>query len=113
MDEVKEILAYALLYAFVGPDYTNGKIGFIGPRKVMRFGESKRLNEGAKYLFGTYSHLPVGDQTISEILDEIKNGEKGERWRINLVKEISSRLETIGYWDYIPLPLKQNNSTLF
>lgn len=110
MDEAKEILAYVLLYAFVGPDYTGGKIGFIGPRKVMRFGKSTRLNDGAKYLFDTYGHLPVGDQTISKVLNEIKNGKKPENARIEIVKEITSRLDVIGYWDYIPLPLKQNNS---
>ncbi len=113
LDKTKEILAYGLLYAFIGPDYTQGKIGFIGPRKVMRFGKSTRLNNGAKYLFDTYGYLPVGEQTISEILDEIKDGHKGQHWRIDIVKEISNRLEAIGYWDNIPLPLKHNNSTLF
>jgi len=112
-EEAKEILAYALLCAFVRPDYTEGLIGFIGARKILRFGKSPRLNNGVRYLFDTYRDLPVGEQTISEVLDDIKNGEIRDTWRRDIVKEISKRLDNIGYWDYIPLPLKHNNSKLF
>jgi len=108
--ETKEILAYALLYAFIGPNYTEGQIGFIGPRKVMKFGNSQELKDGANYLFNTYGHLPLGEKTISDVLDEIKKGEKPKNARIELVKEISKRLDAIGYWDYIPLPLKKNET---
>ena len=110
-----EILAYSTLYTFLAPDgtYTNNNIGFIGPRKIMKFGKSKRLNEGVRYLFNIYGHLPVGGQIISEVLDEIEMWKKNNEWFQAIVKEISERLDEIGYWDYIPLPLKQNNSTLF
>lgn len=110
-DESVEILAYTLLYVFVGNDYTNGKIGFIGPRKIFKFGDSDRLNSGAKYLFETYGNLSVGEQTISQVLEEIKQGNKRKNWRIDIRKEVSSRLDAIGYWDYIPLPLKQETKT--
>ena len=108
LQETKEILAYALLNAFIAPDYTEGKIGFIGMRKVMKFGNSKELNDGARYLFKTYGHLSVGEQIISKVLDEIKNGKKKDNWFQEIVKEICYRLDVIGYWDYIPLPMKND-----
>ena len=108
--EAKEILAYAMLNAFIAPDYTNGNIGFVGARKIMKFGKSKSLNDGARYLFKTYGNLPVGDQTISEVLDEIKNGKKQDRWFQDIVREVSKRLDKIGYWDYIPLPKKNKKN---
>jgi len=111
--ETKEILSYALLYTFCREDYTDGNLGFIGSRKILRFGKSKRLNDGTRYLFDTYGQLPVGKQTISEVLKEIESGTKRDEWFQLIVKEISERLEEIGYWNYIPLPLKHNNSTLF
>lgn len=104
--ETNEILAYGLLYAFVEKDYTNGLIGFVGSKKIFKFGKSKRLNDGAKYLFNTYGYLNVGNQTITEVLDDIKNGICKKEWKKLIRDEISERLEVIGYWDYIPLPLK-------
>jgi hypothetical protein len=110
--ETKEILAYSLIYAFVAPDYTEGKIGFIGPRKIMKFGDSQRLNDGARYLFETYGNLSVGEQTIIEVLEAIKKDERKDDWRVNIIKEISQRLDAIGYWNYIPLPLKKKEKIL-
>lgn len=105
--ESLEILAYALLYAFVEKDYTGKRlIGFCGPRKILKFGKSKRLTDGAKYLFKTYGHLSVGDKSISDILDELKRGNKDKSWKKLIREEISKRLDIIGYWDYVPLPLK-------
>jgi len=105
--ETLEILAYTLLYVFIEKDYTGKRlIGFYGPRKILRFGKGKRLNDGARYLFRTYGHLPVGDKAISDIMDELKRGNKDKSWKKLIREEISKRLDIIGYWDYIPLPFK-------
>jgi hypothetical protein len=55
----------------------------------------------------TYGYLPVGEQTISGVLEVVKNG-KECNVRKDIVKEISNRLDAVGYWDYIPLPPKMN-----
>jgi hypothetical protein len=108
--ETMEILAYTLLMSFIGNDYTHGKIGFIGPRKIFKFGDSDRLNQGAQYLRKIYGGLPVGKQTIEEVFEDIKNNTNNKKvWCSEIKKEISQRLDVIGYWDYIPLPLKVEN----
>lgn len=110
--EGTEILAYALLFVFIGNDYTNGKIGFVGSKKKLKFGNSKRLNDGAKYLFDIYGDLKIGNQTIKEILKNIKKDERKDNWKADIKKEISDRLDKIGYWDYIPLPKKKKTNPL-
>lgn len=104
-----EILVYSLLYAFISKDYTGGKIGFVGARKLMKFG-GQRLTDGANYLFETYGDLPVGEQSIAEVLEELRNGRKRDNWKSEVRKEISNRLNEIGYWDCIPLPLKEKSN---
>ena len=75
----------------------------------MKFGKSTHLNRGVQYLLETYGHLPIGEQTITEVMEDIKKGEKNDDWFQLIVKEISNRLDEIDYWDYIPLPKKNKN----
>jgi len=110
--ETLEILAYALIHSFIENDYTNGKIGFIGTRKIFKFGNNQRLNDGANYLFNTYGYLPIGNATINHVLHDIKNDKKSKEWKNEIRKEISNRLDTICYWNYIPLPIKPKIATL-
>ena len=110
--ETLEILAYSLLYVYIAPNYSGGLIGVVGSKKLLKFGKSKRLNNGAKYLFDTYGNLSIGKQIIKEIIEDLKRDEKKDNWRSDIKKEISNRLDKIGYWDYIPLPRKKKTNPL-
>lgn len=119
MNEVKEILAYALLASIVTGEgtkiryLTKDKIGYVGPNKVFKFGEAKDLNDGARYLLNTYGDLPVGKQNITQVLECYKRGERNKELRSLIVNEIKIRLKKIGYWDYIPAPLEEKNKNHF
>jgi hypothetical protein len=105
--ETHEIFAYLVIYGIIRKKYYGNMIGFIGPKRIFKFG-GKQLTDGAKYLIDTYGYCAIGNKTIDEVFTELKNmldGKKIDKNYRNLIKkEIEKRLETIGYWDYIPIP---------
>lgn len=105
-----EILAYAVIHVLITElknKYCEGKIGFIGGKRIFIFG-GERLTKGAEYLINTYGDCSIGDKTINEIFNELKNEPDVEKiddtYRIMIKKEMEIRLYEIGYWDYLPIP---------
>jgi len=110
--ETLEIIAYVALDQVVREsskfNYSKGQIGFVGMSRVFKFGND-RLTAGAKYLIETYGYCPVGDNTIRGVFEYVKNEpnrENIDRLTIsrNICDQVKERLNTIGYWDYIPIP---------
>lgn len=110
-EETMECLTYitirALLFELEN-QYCEGKMGFIGADRVFKFGE-QRLTKGAKYLIDTYGYCPIGDKTIKEVFEELRNEPDINNlpvsdYRAAIREEVAKRLEIIGYWDYIPIP---------
>jgi hypothetical protein len=117
MVETMEILAYSvfrnLLFELENEyRYCKGKIGFIGAMRFFKFGE-QRLTDGARYLLDTYGCCPIGNKTIKEVFEELRqepniNNLPVSDYRAAIREEVATRLEIIGYWDYIPIPKKYN-----
>ena len=108
--ETLEILSYLVIHALISElikNYCKGKIGFIGLSRKFKFGGEK-LTKGAKYLINTYGYCKIGNKTIIEVFNELKEELNIENinkdYRKLIKKEIEKRLEIIGYWDYIPIP---------
>ena len=80
--------------------------------KVSKFGKSTIINRGVQYILDTFGHLPIKEQTITDVMEDIKNDRRSDDWLQLIVKEISDRLIKIGYWEHIPLPMKHMNHTL-
>lgn len=110
--ETMEILAYIVittLFVERKNNYCGGRIGFANIGRDFKFG-GERLTSGAKHLIDTYGYCPVGSKTIREIFDELKNERTPTEipvkdYRHEIRKEVMSRLDKIGYWDYIPIPM--------
>jgi hypothetical protein len=106
-----EILAYSVLRNLLFElenDYCEGKIGFIGAMRVLKFG-GQRLTDGAQYLLDTYGYCPIGNKAITEVFEELGqepniNNLPVSEYRAAIREEVGKRLEIIGYWDYIPIP---------
>ena len=109
--ETMEILAYMVigtLFAELKGNYCKGLISFKGSYRDFKFG-GERLTEGAKYLIETYGDSPIGEKTINDIFTELKNEPDIAKipiseYRKEIKKQVTDRLEKIGYWDYIPIP---------
>lgn len=108
--ETLEILAYTVIHALITElkvNYCKGKVGFIGMQRIFRFG-GERLTNGTKYLIDKYKNCSIGEKTISDVFNELKDEPNidniNENYRRMIKKEIEKRLEIIGYWDYIPIP---------
>ena len=102
--EAIEILAYSALHALI-KNYAGERIGFFGSNKVFRFG-GERLTEGVKILFEECKDcLVYNNNTIDDTLDLIKQSKVDiTKMRKGIISEVQKRLESIGYWDYIPIP---------
>ena len=108
--ETMEILAYTVintLFEELKKNRCEGRIGFSGPYREFSFG-GKDLTKGAKYLIDTYGECLIGDKSIINIFDELKREPDETKisikeYRREIKKEISDRLEKIGYWGYIPI----------
>ena len=110
---VQEILTLALLMLLISElsnNYTHGKIGFEGVSNKLHFG-SKTLTDGANFLLNTYSIVQVGDSTIGNIFNIIKENNISDSDKKNIRRllrtEIETRLDSIKYYEFIPLPLKK------
>ena len=109
--ETMEILAYTVidtLFEELRKSRCEGRIGFSGSYREFRFG-GEELTKGAKYLIDTYGECFVGDKTIMNVFNELKREPDETKisikeYRREIKKEISDRLEIIGYWGYIPIP---------
>ena len=114
--DVLQILAYAALEVLL-KNYAEDKIGFFGSNKVFRFG-NERLTEGVKYLLQLCKDSPTYDgNTVKDAFDLIKQSKVDvTKLRKSLKEEVSKRLLTIGYWDFIPIPINEfgesNGNTL-
>jgi hypothetical protein len=108
--ETLEILAYAVMSALITEmkaSHCDDKIGFVGMRRQFTFG-NRTITTGAQYLVDTYGTLPVGKYTIDSLFTALKGvkepDEIDKSLRILIRSEMQSRLTTIGYWDYLPVP---------
>ena len=102
--ETLEILAYSALFAVV-KNYAEGRIGFVGPNKVFKFG-GPSLTKGVEYLFNTCKDCIVYDGlTIRQTLDLIKQDKLDfAKFNKGIKEEVAKRQAQIGYWDYVPIP---------
>ncbi|MFX1520145.1 MAG: hypothetical protein ACFFCD_09530 [Promethearchaeota archaeon] len=115
MVETMEILAYSVLRNLIFElenEYCEGKIGFIGAMRVFKFG-GQRLTNGAQNLLDTYGYCPIGNKTIKEVFEELRQEPNINKlpvsdYRAAIREEVATRLEITGYWEYIPIPRKYN-----
>ena len=109
--ETLEILAYSALFSLV-VNYAGDRIGFFGTNNVLRFG-NQRLTNSVKYLLSMCKDcLVYKKQTIEQTLELIKiNKLDRKEFYKGIRREVYKRLDAIGYWDYIPLPMKQNGES--
>ncbi|MDG7027296.1 MAG: hypothetical protein JRN16_02680 [Nitrososphaerota archaeon] len=100
-----EILAYAALEVLL-KNYAEDRIGFFGTNKVFRFG-NERLTKGVEYLLNLCKDAPTYDgNTIGDTLELFKQEKVNPtKLRRSLKEEVSKRLDAIGYWEFVPLPL--------
>lgn len=99
-----EILAYAILEVLL-KNYAEDRIGFFGTNRVFRFG-NERLTKGAEYIIGHCKDAPTYDGgAIGDAFELIRHSKVDvTKLRRSLKEEVAKRLESIGYWDYIPIP---------
>ncbi|MHA1973746.1 MAG: hypothetical protein ACTSW1_12170 [Candidatus Hodarchaeales archaeon] len=110
-NETFEIIAYSLLHSLITEiknNYTQGKIGFFGENREFRFGND-RLTRGADFIIKKYYDLPINSTTtIGREFDRLRKIENFDTYddkiRTKIKAQIQERLETIGYWGYVPLP---------
>ena len=110
--KVQEIIIEALLSLLISElsnQYTHGKIGFEGEYKL-HFG-GKNLTDGVIYLLETYKDTVVDDKTIQVIFELIRKNNLSDtdkkEIRKKLKLKIEKDLESIRYYEFIPLPLKK------
>lgn len=110
--ETLEILAYVIIHTIITElknNYCQGKIGFIGINRIFKFGDNPALTKGCEYLINTYGNCPIGNKTIKEVFTELKNepdiNKIDQNYRRLIKYEIEKRLECIGYWNILPIPL--------
>ena len=110
--ETMEILVFTTIHVIISElknNYCEGKIGFIGMQRIFQFG-NKRLTRGVEYLINTYGYCQIGNTTLKEIFDELRNqpdiSKINKDYRKMIKVEIEKRLDIIGYWTYIPIPEK-------
>ncbi|MHA1167492.1 MAG: hypothetical protein ACTSP4_08245 [Candidatus Hodarchaeales archaeon] len=116
--ETQEILTYAIIHTLIVEkknNYTKGRIGFSGPDRDFKFGDQP-LTDGVKHLISQHGDCLIGKMTISEFFDRLKNTDTPDKVDKNVRKEIrseiSTRLDKLGYWGYIPLPRKRKTDRL-
>ena len=102
--ETIEILAYSALHSLI-KNYAEDRIGFIGTNKVFKFG-GKALTEGVERLFKLCKDCEVYDKlTIPEVIERIKESDYDlTKLRRGIIEQVISRLDRIGYWDFVPVP---------
>jgi|GEM_PF-1615540 hypothetical protein len=102
--EALEILAYTGLEVLL-KNYAEDRIGFFGTNRVFRFG-NERLTKGIEYLFNLCKEAPTYDgYTVGDAFELIKHSKVDvTKLRRSLKDEVSKRLTSLGYWDYIPIP---------
>lgn len=108
--KVQEILALSALYVLIEEltnKYCNGKIGFIADSRDFVFGGDE-LTASVEYLFSTYGALKVdASRSLRDVFEDLRKGfdanniDKNARTLIR--EQIKSRLDEIGYWDYLPV----------
>lgn len=100
-----EILAYAILEVLL-KNYAEDRIGFFGTNRVFRFG-NERLTKGAAHIIAQCKNAPTYDgNTIGDAFELIRSSSvDATKLRRSLKEEVHKRLENIGYWDFIPVPL--------
>jgi len=105
--EALEILALAIIHVLMTEkknNYTDGRVGFTGLRRIFSFGR-KELTRGAMSLITRFKHLQVGDSTLWEVFELLKNGiDLDKNVRTFVRDEIAMRLELLGYFDFVPIP---------
>ena len=106
-----EILAYAALYSILD-NYAKDRIGFFGGNRVFKFGE-ENLTRAVQYLLNICKDCPVYDgHSISEVFELIKEGKSNAtKLRKGVISEVAKRLKEIGYWDYVPIPEIEHESS--
>ena len=117
-NETLEILAYSVLNTLFNElkgKWSDGQIKFTNdnPRHLIFGGE--RLTKGAQYLLNVYSDCPIGNETIGTVFDELRREIDLEKfsfkkYNASIRLEVSNRLDAIGYWGYIPIPIEKNKS---
>ncbi len=102
--KVIEILAYSILNILLR-NYAEDRIGFFGNNRVFKFG-NERLTKGAEYIIDLCKNCNVYENyTISDIFEKFKNSNiDTKNLRKGLIKQVYTRLDEIGYWNYIPIP---------
>ena len=100
-----EILAYAALETLL-KNYAEDRIGFFGTNLVFRFG-NERLTKGVKHLIDLCRDAPTYDgNTIGDTFELFKHSKvDATKLRSSLKEEVSKRLNAIGYWDFMPIPI--------
>lgn len=100
-----EILAYAALET-LQKNYAEDRIGFFGTNRVFKFG-NQELTKGVKHLIDLCKDAPTYDgKTIGDTFELFKQSRvDATKLRNSLKDEVSSRLNSIGYWDFIPIPM--------
>lgn len=118
LEESKQILAYGLIFNLIKEiisNYTKGKIGFVGMQRIFKFGENPELTKGCQYLIDTYGSCIIDEEkeyTIKSVFEWLKKEPDIKKIDNTIRSSIRSKIEflldKIGYYDFIPLPLKNN-----
>jgi hypothetical protein len=118
--ESKQILAYTLIFDLIKEltnNYCKGKIGFIGMQRIFKFGENPELTKGCEYLINTYGNCIIDlekNYTIKSVFEWLKKEpdikQIDSTIRVSIRNTIETLLKSIGYYDFIPLPLKNEDT---
>jgi len=110
--ESMEIVALAVISTLITAlksNYCKDRIGFTGMDRAFKFG-NERLTNGALHLLTDHGAVLIGDKPIIDIFNELKNepdpAKIDDGYQASIKKEIATRLNAIGYWDYIPVPMQ-------
>jgi hypothetical protein len=110
--ETLEILAYAVIHTLITELKNNnckGQIGFVGMTRVFKFGNDS-LTNGSQYLIDKHASCPIDKETISSVFNKLQttpdSSALDQTYRKSIKAEIESRLNAIGYWECIPIPMK-------
>jgi hypothetical protein len=87
-------------------NYAEDRIGFFGTNRVFKFG-NEELTKGVKHLIDLCKDAPTYDgNTIGDTFELFKHSKvDATKLRSILKEEVSKRLNAIGYWDFIPIPM--------
>ena len=117
---VEKIATLGILLALAEEDKTGGYINveFSEEDKLsVDFGKKQDLRHSIKkILFIDYNNMRIGEKKVEELLREIASAKKFNRKKElgiikkDISKEIKECLELLGYWDYIPSPMKKKYS---